>query len=373
MPRPIVPVILSGGSGTRLWPLSRAGRPKQLIALSGEHSLLQETALRALHPGLFGSAIVVASAEHADDIEAQLQAIGAPLRNLILEPAPRNTAVAIALAALTADPDELLLILPSDHVVADVDAFRQAVVPASPLASSGLLVTFGIEPDRPETGYGYIRKGAEIAPGCFRVQSFVEKPDRATAEAYLAGGEHLWNGGIFLFGAEAYLDALEAFAPETLVAARSAIAAQRGEGVRVWPDARAFLKAPPVSIDRAVMEKSAEVAVVPVSMGWSDAGSWEALHAIGDKDATGNVLTGDVVAIDSRDCLIRSDGPVIVTIGAVEMIVVATERAVLIAPRGESQRVSEAIEALQNRDRASSVPADAGKPLARHESRFSLS
>jgi mannose-1-phosphate guanylyltransferase/mannose-1-phosphate guanylyltransferase/mannose-6-phosphate isomerase len=350
-PKRIIPVILSGGSGTRLWPLSRLGRPKQMIALAGEDSLLQQTALRTSDRALFAAPLVVASAEHADEIEAQLEAIGLPPAQLILEPQARNTAPAIALAALSVEPDDILLVLPSDHLVRAPEVLRAAVETALPLARDGLLVTFGVTPDRPETGYGYIQRGHQIASGLFRVERFVEKPDRKTAETYLAAGDHLWNAGIFLLGADAYLDALETHAPDVLLGARSAIAAQREDGGRLWPDARGFARAPVISIDRAVMERSDRVAVAPVDMGWSDVGSWEALYGIGDKDAAGNVLGGDVVAIDSRDCLIRSEGPVVVTLGAQDLIVVATERAVLIVPRGESQRVSEAIEALQNRSR----------------------
>ena len=346
----IVPVIFSGGSGARLWPLSRIGRPKQLLALDGVDSLIQQTALRVADPDLFAAPIVVAAADHADDVEAQLAAVGRAPAQLILEPEPRNTAPAIALAALCAEPDDVLLVLPSDHLVRDAEAFRAAVRAALPLAMAGMLVTLGITPDRPETGYGYIARGEEIGPGLFRAARFVEKPDLAAAMAYVAEGD-LWNAGIFLMRAEAYLDALEASAPDILSAARAAIAASREEGNRLWPDARGFARAPARSIDHAVMEQAAEVAVVPVEMGWSDVGSWEALHAIGYKDASGNVLTGDVVAIDSRGSLIRSDGPVIVTLGIEDLIVVATERAVLIAPRGESQRVREAIEALQRRGR----------------------
>jgi mannose-1-phosphate guanylyltransferase/mannose-1-phosphate guanylyltransferase/mannose-6-phosphate isomerase len=349
MSKRIVPVILSGGSGTRLWPLSRIDRPKQLIAISGEHSLLQETALRVSDADAFAEPLVVASGDHADEIEAQLEAIGRSPAALILEPEPRNTAAAIALAALSARPDDILLVLPSDHVVGQPAAFRSAVQAALPLARDGMLVTFGVEPDRPETGYGYIQRGREIGPGLFHVDCFVEKPDVATAQSYLNEGGYLWNAGIFLLGADSYLDALELHAPEILSAARSAIVAQRSEGSRIWPDGRGFGRAPALSIDHAVMEKSERVVVAPVAMGWSDLGSWEALHGIGDKDEAGNVLTGDVVAIDSRNSLIRSDGPVIVTLGVDDLIVVATERAVLIAPRGESQRVREAIEALQKR------------------------
>lgn len=351
MPTHIVPVILSGGSGTRLWPLSRIDRPKQLIALDGDRTLLQQTALRVADPSRFTAPVLVSGADHADEAEAQLDAIERTPSLTILEPSARNTAPAIALAALSLRPDDILLILPSDHVVSEPAAFTAAIDAALPLARDGLLVTFGVEPDRPETGYGYIRQGASLGGGLFRAERFVEKPDLATAQSYLDEGGYLWNAGIFLMSADAYLDALEVHAPEILSAARSAMVAQRAEDHRIWPDARGFARAPALSIDTAVMEKSDRVAVVPVAMGWSDVGSWEALHAIGDKDAAGNVLTGDVVAIDSRDCLIRSDGPVIVTLGAEGLIVVATERAVLIAPRGESQRVREAIEALQKRGR----------------------
>lgn len=354
MSKLITPVILSGGAGTRLWPLSRLGRPKQLLPLgSGEGTLLQDTARRAADPARFRPPLVVASSDHADEVDRQLAAADMPAAALILEPQARGTAAAIALAALTAGPEEILLIMPSDHVIADLPAFQAALDIAAPLAEADLLVTFGIAPDRPETGYGYIKRGAALAAGAYRAERFVEKPDLATAEAYLADGGYSWNGGIFLFRAEAYLDALEALAPDILSAVRASLAAQREAERRIWPDERGFARAPSRSIDHAVMEHSDRVAVVPVEMGWSDIGSWDALHRMSEADAAGNVLVGDVVAVDSRDCYIRSDGPVIVTLGTQELVVVATERAVLIAPRGESQRVREAIEALQARERTS--------------------
>jgi mannose-1-phosphate guanylyltransferase/mannose-1-phosphate guanylyltransferase/mannose-6-phosphate isomerase len=350
MSRRITPVILSGGGGMRLWPLSRADRPKQFIALSGERSMLQQTALRAADRDRFEPPLVVASADHAAQIAAQLSEVGLAPAQLILEPEGRNTAPAIALAALSAGPNDILLVMPSDHLIANAEAFQAALDIALPLARDNMLVTFGIAPDRPETGYGYIRRGEPLGAGAFRVDSFVEKPDLATAEAYLAQGGYDWNGGIFLFRAEAFLDVLEALAPAVLSAARASLAAQREDGVRIWPDLRSFARAPAVSVDVAVMEKAEHVAVVPVDMGWSDIGSWEALHQLGVKDAAGNVTGGRVVAIDTRDCLIRSEGPVIVPIGVDNLVIVATERAVLIVPRGESQRVKEAIEALQAGD-----------------------
>lgn len=352
MSKLVTPVILSGGSGTRLWPLSRLGRPKQLLALgAGEATMLQETGRRVADAGRFAAPLVVAGAEQAAEVSKQLTDAGTPPGSLILEPEPRGTAAAIALAALSTEPDALLLVMPSDHLVRDVQAFRAAVEAAVPLAAADMLVTFGIRPDRPETGYGYIRRGDPIGDGLFRAAQFVEKPDLTTAQGYLSAGDYLWNSGLFLFRAEAFLDELDAQEPAILSAARASLAAQREEETMVWPDARCFARSPSRSIDHAVMEKSERVAVVPVDMGWSDVGSWDALHQIGDKDPAGNVLVGDVVAVDSQDCYIRSDGPVIVTLGTQDLVVVATERAVLIAPRGESQRVREAIEALQAREK----------------------
>ncbi|HEX6374880.1 MAG TPA: sugar phosphate nucleotidyltransferase [Allosphingosinicella sp.] len=320
----IRPVILSGGAGTRLWPLSRAGRPKQFLALAGEESLLKATARRA---AAWGAPIVVAGREQGLAVRAEV-----PDARLVLEPAARGTAAAVALAALEAAEGELLLVMPSDHHIEDEAAFRAAVAAAEPLARDGWLVTFGIAPDRAETGYGYIKRGEALAPGAYRAARFAEKPDRATAEAWLGEGGWDWNAGIFLFAREALLAALRTHAPDVL-------AAVAGD----------FAAAPVASIDTAVMEKAAKVAVVPAAMGWSDIGSWDALHALGPLDGDGNLLAGDVVAPGSRNCLVRSEGPVVVALGVEDLVIVATERAVLVVPRGESQRVHEAIEALEAR------------------------
>lgn len=322
----IRPVILSGGSGTRLWPLSRADRPKQFLALAGEESLLKATARRAAS---WGVPIVVAGNEQALAVRAEV-----PDARLVLEPCPRGTAAAVALAALHAEPGELLLVMPSDHHIEDEAAFRTAVATAAPLAEAGWLVTFGIAADRPETGYGYIQRGDALAAGAYRTARFAEKPDRATAETWLAEGGWDWNAGIFLFAREALLEGLREHAPDVLAAA---------EGD--------FASAPSASIDTALMEKADKVAVVPAAMGWSDIGSWEALHALGPRDGRGNLLAGDVVAPGSRNCLVRSDGPVVVALGVEDLVVVATDRAVLVVPRGESQRVREAIDALEARPR----------------------
>ncbi|HEY0011400.1 MAG TPA: sugar phosphate nucleotidyltransferase [Allosphingosinicella sp.] len=335
--RRITPVILSGGSGTRLWPLSRADRLKQFLTLSGEHSLIQETALRVADADAFAPPMVVAGAAQGPEIERQLAGAGISGGRLVVEPAARNTAPAIALAALAAAPDDLLLILPSDHFIADAAGFRGHVAAARAAAEEGWLVTFGMTPDRPETGYGYIRPGAAIGGGLSRVAAFVEKPDRATAQGWLAAGSHLWNSGIFLFRASAFLDALAHHAPAVHAAA--------------WGSAEAFADAPKLSIDVAVMEKHDRVAVRPAAFGWSDVGSWESLHAILPHDGAGNALAGDVVALDVSNCLIRSDGPVIAAIGVSDLVIVATERAVLIVPRDQSQRAQEAIAALTARER----------------------
>jgi len=345
--KPIIPVILSGGSGTRLWPMSTPDRPKQMLSLTADSTMLQLTARRACGER-FAAPIVVANARHADMVETQLEAVEAAAQALILEPMGRNTAPAIALAALAAgggvDP---LLVMPSDHVITDVAAFHAAIHAAMPLVAEGWLVTFGIDPQAPETGYGWIHVGEEIAGGVHRVANFVEKPPRDKAEAMLAAGDHAWNGGIFLFRADMYLAALSAHAPDMLLACQRAMELARTTGRRIYPDADAFAASPSDSIDYAVMEKASQVAVVPVSMGWSDLGSWDALHAISEADNAGNVHQGEVIAIETANCLVRSDGLRIAIVGVEDLIVVASGNDVLILPRGRSQEVKKLIEAMK--------------------------
>ena len=342
----ITPVILSGGSGTRLWPLSRPSKPKQMLALTGAESMLELTMQRVGDAKLFNPATIVASAAHADEIGGLFaQASQPPL--LILEPSARGTAAAIALAALAAEDDSLLLVMPSDHLVRDVGAFHRAIEAAKPLAEDGWLVTFGIQPTGPETGYGYIKRGQQLSPAAWQAERFVEKPAIDTARRYLAEGGYDWNGGIFFFQAGTYIDALEEHAPAILEAARAAMRGSRREQGRILPEAASFGAAPNESIDNAVMEKEARIAVVPVSMGWSDIGSWDSLHEIAHKDSAGNALSGAVTALDTRNCLLRSDGPVIAAVGVQDLVVIATGDAILIVPRNQTQRVKEAVEALK--------------------------
>ncbi|TNE30052.1 MAG: mannose-1-phosphate guanylyltransferase/mannose-6-phosphate isomerase [Sphingomonadales bacterium] len=336
----IVPVILSGGAGTRLWPLSTSQTPKQFLPLLGSHSLLQQTIIRMRRADIVNDPILVTNVIHGDQLDDQLKEVGCAPFRLIREPAGRNTAPAIALAALEAPTSEtLLLVLPSDHVIKDATAFGEAIRQAVPHAEKGWLVTFGVRPEYPETGYGYIRAGADISAGVQEVEAFVEKPDAVDAAIMIAEGGHFWNAGIFLFRADALLGAMRTHASDILEATVKARALGHRHGFIVEPEPIAFSDVPAKSIDYAVMEKAAKVAVVPVSMGWSDLGSWDMVHAVGERDAAENVVDGDVTAIDSRNCLLRTTGTRIATIGVSDLIVIVTADAVLIAPRGQSQDV----------------------------------
>ena len=353
MSRRITPVILSGGSGTRLWPLSRSSRPKQMLNLTGERTMLQMTALRCPEGPQFAAPIVVAGASYAAAVDEQLTAVGAAPALVILEPVGRNTAPAIALAALAAlekDEDALLLVMPSDHVIENIDAFQAVLAAALPAADEGWLVTFGITPTAPETGYGYIRCAEAIIPGVSEVECFVEKPDTETATGYLAEGCYLWNAGIFLFRADSFLAALANNAPDIAIAARKSIDAAGRRGRLLYPEPKSFAQSPAQSIDYAVMEKSPSVAVAPVDMGWSDVGSWDALHALAVKDGAGNAIRGNVIAHESTGCLIQAEGPTVTVEGISNLIVIATPDAVLVMPRGHSQNVKKIVEELKARD-----------------------
>lgn len=336
----ITPVILSGGGGTRLWPLSTPEKPKQFLALTSEHTMFQLTVARAFDRAIFVAPLIVTGAAHAALAEEQLDAIGVVDASLILEPCARNTAPAIALAALAVDdPAAVLLVMPSDHVIDDTAAFDAATMAALPLVEAGWMATYGIAPTGPETGYGYIRMGAELAAGVRAVERFVEKPDREAAEAMLAEGNHGWNGGIFLFRADTYLAALATHAPDILAAAQKAMTGAERAGNRILPDAEAFVGCPADSIDYAVMEKAERVAVVPVDMGWSDIGSWDALYDLAAKDAANNALSGPIRIDAATGNLIHADGIRVSVHGVNDVIIVANGKEVLVLPRGASQRV----------------------------------
>jgi mannose-1-phosphate guanylyltransferase/mannose-1-phosphate guanylyltransferase/mannose-6-phosphate isomerase len=338
----VTPVILSGGTGTRLWPLSRRDRPKQMLPLLEGRTMLQRTADRAADSGLFAAPLVVTAAAHADEVAAQL---GEGAR-LIVEPAGRSTAPAIALAALALDPRDLMLVMPSDHLILQPERFAAAVAHGLDAAQAGMLVTFGVRPTRPETGYGYIRRGEAFADGVFRAAHFVEKPDAATAASYVESGTHEWNAGIFLFAARAYLDALAVHAPDILAAAQAAMAAPGGSPARTLPEPESFAAVRAESIDRAVLEHADNVVVVPVDMGWSDVGSWAALHAVSSADAAGNSVTGAATLLNTHGCLIRSEGPHIVAVGVENLVIVATRDSVLVVPLAQSQTVADAVRRL---------------------------
>lgn len=344
----VIPVILSGGAGTRLWPLSREMRPKQLLPLTGEHTLLQQTAQR-----VGGRPIVVCNQEHRFIVAEQLREIGVEPRAIVIEPVGRNTAPAAAVAAIltVAEPDALLLVMPSDHQVKNADAFRAAVDKAVPLARAGMLVTFGIQPAEANTGYGYIKRGGALDGG-FAVERFVEKPDRATAETYLASGEYLWNGGIFLFSARAYLDELGRRLPAMVDHCRAALADGASDLFFFRLGEAAFAAIAGQSIDYAVMEHTDRAAVVPVDMGWSDIGSFSALWAESPQDGDGNVLLGDVIASATRRSYIRSEGRLVATLGVENLVVVATDDVVLVADKAHDQDVKKIVEGLKAADRA---------------------
>ncbi|SIO22375.1 mannose-1-phosphate guanylyltransferase / mannose-6-phosphate isomerase [Parasphingorhabdus marina DSM 22363] len=338
----ITPVILSGGSGTRLWPLSTDDQPKQFLHLLGPLSLFQLTLQRCQQDDLFDTPIIVGGARHAGLAEQQIDEVGAEVGTHILEPCARNTAPAIALAALACDnPQTPMLVMPSDHLIKDVPDFQGAVRNSLALAKARWLVTFGIEPAAPETGYGYIRQGEPIfgSANSFAARSFVEKPNSENAERMLDEGGYFWNAGIFLFRADCYLAALEEHNPQMLRAAREAMDKAVHDGNRVNPEEGAFSAAPSDSIDYAVMEKAEKVAVTPVNPGWSDVGSWDSLFEVQTPDDQGNVTSGDALAVNSTGNFLRSDGISVATYGVDNMIIVTSGNQVLVLPRGESQNV----------------------------------
>jgi mannose-1-phosphate guanylyltransferase / mannose-6-phosphate isomerase len=353
----IIPVILSGGAGTRLWPLSRELYPKQLLPLTGTHTMLQETVLRLA--GLKAAApLVVCNEAHRFLVAEQLRQLGVAALATILEPEGRNTAPAIALAAHAAlkgtagaaAADPLLLVLPADHVIRNVPAFQQAVQAALGAAQAGQLATFGIVASSPETGYGYIQRGP-ASGGAYRIARFVEKPDAARAREFVASGEYFWNSGMFMFRARRYLEELARLAPDMARVCEAAFAGATADLDFTRINAKTFAACPADSIDYAVMEKTADAVVVPLDAGWSDVGSWSALHEASAADAHGNVTHGDVISEDTHGSYLHAQSRLVATVGLQDHVVVETKDAVLVAPRNRVQDVKKLVQQLKAQGR----------------------
>jgi mannose-1-phosphate guanylyltransferase/mannose-6-phosphate isomerase len=378
----LIPLILSGGSGTRLWPLSRELHPKQLLPLVGKRTMLQQTAQRVGGLPELASPIVVCNESHRFMVAEQMREQGVTPQAIILEPIGRNTAPAVAVAALVAldrarkaaegrsseAADPVLLVLPADHVIRDVAAFQAAVVAGLPAASAGKLVTFGVVPDRPETGYGYIRRAQGSGPA-YAVQKFVEKPDAATARTYVDSGEYYWNSGMFMFRARTYLEELRRHAPAMLSACEDAVAAAARDLDFTRLAKTEFAACPSDSIDYAVMEKTSEAVVVPLDAGWSDVGSWSALQDALPRDEAGNVTTGDVLIEDSSGCYLHSTSRLIGAVGLKDHVVVETKDAVLVAPRDRVQDVKALVNQLKEQGRyESSLHREVFRPWGSYDS-----
>ena len=347
----LYPVILSGGSGSRLWPLSREDFPKQLQALATEKTLLQETALRLGSSVAAAGPIVVCNEAHRFIVAEQLRAVGVAPKSVIIEPVGRNTAPAIAVAAMLIardDPDGLMLSMASDHIVRNAEAFRAALTPAKAAAAAGRLVTIGIEPTGPDPRFGYIQRGAPLgATGAFAVQRFVEKPSVEIAEGFLRQGGYAWNASIFLFPVRLFLEELARFEPAIVAGCRAALDKGQSDLFFTRLDTDTFIKIPSQSVDHGVMERTDKAAVVPVDMGWSDVGSWSALHAEHDHDAQGNTLIGDVIAVESTNTFVRSERQLTAVLGLNNLAVVVTPDAVLIADKAHDQDVKLIVDRLK--------------------------
>lgn len=346
----VVPIILSGGFGTRLWPASRKRQPKQMLPLVDERTMLRATIDRVAGiPGVT-TPFFVANEDQRAGIQRELSQAGIAKADLVLEPVGRNTAPAVAVAALelmSRGEDPLLLVLPADHVIRNEESFVEAVQVAASFAGRGHLVTFGVSPTHPETGYGYIQFGKPLAEGVREVKEFKEKPDRRTAEDYVVSGRYLWNSGMFLFKASVYLDELGRFSPEILTATKKALdGAERADNL-IRLDGEAFARSPADSVDYAVMEHTENAAVVPIHAGWSDVGSWAALYDLSEHDDDGNSVSGDVELLDVANSYIRGDHRLVAVVGVEGIVVVDTRDAVLVAKRERSQDVKEIVDRLR--------------------------
>ena len=352
MPRAIVPVILCGGSGSRLWPVSRQLLPKQFLPLVTGRTLLQDTALRAKDATQCARMLVICNEAHRFLVRDQLAEIGLEAR-IVLEPAGRSTAAAVAVAALACEQDDpVLLVLASDHAIRGAEAFRTAVAQAAAVAGDGMLATFGITASRPDSGFGYIERGEALSGKAFKVHRFVEKPSEENARAMIATGRAYWNSGMFAFGARRLLDELGHFRPDILEASRAAVSTATDDLGFLRLGKEAFLACPAEAIDRAVMERTKAAAVIPAGFEWSDVGSWGALWELAEKDAAGNASRGDVQLQDTRGSLVFGDRRLVATLGVEDLIIVDTDDALLVADRSRSQDVREVVEDLKRANRS---------------------
>ena len=346
----IVPVILSGGSGTRLWPLSRSSMPKQFIPLVSDRTMIQETVLR-LKGVQTEDPIVVCNESHRFIVAEQLLEIGVKNPSIILEPMARNTAPAIAAACLQAQrlhPGCVVVVLPSDHNIKDIDAFAKAALTASEEALNGSLVTFGIKPTFAATGYGYIQAESDFSNGqVLSIKKFVEKPDLETAKSYLESGDYSWNSGMFIFKAESFLDELKSLNPDIYAATSKSFEAAKASDSFLYLEKDAFSQNPSISIDYAVMEKTKKGKALSLDAGWSDVGSWNSLWDISEKDADNNALKGDVAVLDSKNSFVRANGRTVALIGLSDVIVVDTKDALLVASKAKSEKVKDIVESLK--------------------------
>ncbi|MBL8661118.1 MAG: mannose-1-phosphate guanylyltransferase/mannose-6-phosphate isomerase [Rhodospirillales bacterium] len=350
------PVILSGGTGTRLWPLSRTLRPKQLLQLTSERSMLQETVARVCGDW-FAPPTILCNDEHRFLIAEQLRDLDCQPRALVLEPIGRNTAPAATVAALLlaeTDPQAVMLLLPSDHRIGDVPSFHQAVRTAVAAAEQGALVTFGIPASSPEIGYGYIRRGQPVdgVPGCFRIDRFIEKPDLETARTYVGNPDYAWNSGMFVFRVDAFIDEVRRLAPDMLKLCKAALAEAVADSDFLRLASGPFTAIEGESIDYAVMEHTQKGAIVPAEMEWNDVGSWSALWDISAHDAAGNVIMGDALSLDATNCYIRADGNLVAALGIDNLIVIATDDCVLVAAKDRAQDVKKIVEAVERAGRS---------------------
>jgi mannose-1-phosphate guanylyltransferase/mannose-1-phosphate guanylyltransferase/mannose-6-phosphate isomerase len=354
----VIPVLICGGTGTRLWPLSREAFPKQFLAIQGPRTLFQQTALRFADPSSFARPLVVANEEHRFIVLEQLREIGIDQSPVLVEPVGRNTAPAAAVAAMHAmelDPNAVILIAPTDHMVDDEAALRNAIRAGLSAARAGRLVLFGIDPESAAIGYGYVQRATEIMHGVFEVERFIEKPDEPTAERLLSSGSYYWNSGIVLASARYLIAELEQYAPEVIEKARDALAlGDRDLGILRLAKNH-FSASPSISLDHAVMERTKKAAVVPVSCGWTDLGAWSQLHDIAERDKDGNALYGEAVCEGVRNCYLRGEGPLVAAVGVDNLIVVATDDVVLITRKGGDQNVKNLVERLKTENRTAAV------------------